>query len=31
MRQGRKVGDLKPSRHNQQEIVAMIVGAVHAA
>ena len=31
MRQGRKVGDLKPSHHNQQEIVAMIVGAVRAA
>ena len=31
MRQGRKVGDLKPGRHNQQDIVAMIVGAVHAA
>lgn len=31
MRQGRKVGDLKPGRHNQQDIVAMIVGAVQAA
>jgi ABC-type sugar transport system ATPase subunit len=31
MRQGRKVGSVKPSRHNQQDIVAMIVGAVHAA
>jgi D-xylose transport system ATP-binding protein len=31
MRQGRKVGDLKPGRHNQQDIVSMIIGAVHAA
>jgi ABC-type sugar transport system ATPase subunit len=31
LRQGQKVGDLKPSHHNQQEIVAMIVGAVRAA
>jgi len=27
MRQGRKVGELRPSRENQQEIVSMIVGA----
>ena len=27
MRQGRKVGDLRPSRENQQEIVSMIIGA----
>jgi D-xylose transport system ATP-binding protein len=27
MRQGRKVGDLRPSRANQQEIVSLIVGA----
>jgi ABC-type sugar transport system ATPase subunit len=27
LRQGRKVGELNPSRANQQEIVAMIVGA----
>jgi D-xylose transport system ATP-binding protein len=31
MRQGRKVGDLKPSKQNQQEIVALIVGAERAA
>jgi D-xylose transport system ATP-binding protein len=27
LRQGRKVGELKPSRANQQELVSMIVGA----
>ncbi len=27
LRQGRKVGELKPTRANQQELVAMIVGA----
>ncbi len=27
MRQGRKVGDIRPSKDNQQEIVSMIVGA----
>jgi ABC-type sugar transport system ATPase subunit len=27
LRQGRKVGELKPNRANQQELVAMIVGA----
>jgi ABC-type sugar transport system ATPase subunit len=27
LRQGRKVGELKPSRENQQQLVAMIVGA----
>jgi D-xylose transport system ATP-binding protein len=27
LRQGRKVGELKPSRENQQELVSMIVGA----
>jgi D-xylose transport system ATP-binding protein len=27
LRQGRKVGELKPSRASQQELVAMIVGA----
>jgi ABC-type sugar transport system ATPase subunit len=27
LRQGRKVGELKPSRDNQQELVSMIVGA----
>jgi D-xylose transport system ATP-binding protein len=27
MRQGRKVGELRPSRENQQEIVSMIIGA----
>lgn len=27
LRQGRKVGELKPGRDNQQELVAMIVGA----
>jgi ribose transport system ATP-binding protein len=27
LRQGRKVGELKPGRANQQELVAMIVGA----
>jgi ABC-type sugar transport system ATPase subunit len=27
LRQGRKVGELKPSRENQRELVAMIVGA----
>lgn len=27
LRQGRKVGELKPNRDNQQELVAMIVGA----
>src|SRR5689334_19321074 len=27
LRQGRKVGELKPSRTNQQELVSMIVGA----
>ena len=31
MRQGRKVGDLKPSKQNQHEIVALIVGAERAA
>jgi D-xylose transport system ATP-binding protein len=30
MRQGRKVGDLRPSKQNQQEIVAMIIGAERA-
>jgi D-xylose transport system ATP-binding protein len=27
MRQGRKVGDIRPSKQNQQEIVSLIVGA----
>jgi ABC-type sugar transport system ATPase subunit len=27
LRQGRKVGELKPNRANQQELVGMIVGA----
>ena len=27
LRQGRKVGELKPSRANQQELVSLIVGA----
>ena len=27
LRQGRKVGELKPGRANQQELVSMIVGA----
>jgi D-xylose transport system ATP-binding protein len=27
MRRGRKVGEIKPSRDNQQQIVAMIIGA----
>jgi hypothetical protein len=27
LRQGRKVGELKPTRENQQELVSMIVGA----
>ena len=27
LRQGRKVGELKPSRGNQQELVSLIVGA----
>ena len=27
LRQGQKVGELKPERANQQELVAMIVGA----
>jgi D-xylose transport system ATP-binding protein len=31
MRQGRKVGDLRPSRQDQQEIVALIVGAERTA
>ena len=31
MRQGRKVGDVRPDKQNQQEIVAMIVGAASAA
>ena len=31
MRQGRKVGDIKPDKDNQQDIVAMIVGAERAA
>jgi len=30
MRQGRKVGDLRPDKHNQQDIVALIVGAERA-
>ena len=30
MRQGRKVGDLRPNKQNQQEIVAMIIGAERA-
>ena len=30
MRQGRKVGDLRPDKQNQHEIVAMIVGAERA-
>lgn len=31
MRQGRKVGELRPDKQNQQEIVALIVGAGRAA
>jgi D-xylose transport system ATP-binding protein len=31
MRQGRKVGELRPDKQNQQEIVALIVGAERAA
>ena len=31
MRQGRKVGELRPDEQNQQEIVALIVGAGRAA
>ena len=31
MRQGRKVGDIRPDKQNQQDIVAMIVGAERAA
>jgi ABC-type sugar transport system ATPase subunit len=27
LRQGRKVGELKPSRANRQELVSLIVGA----
>jgi ABC-type sugar transport system ATPase subunit len=27
LRQGRKVGELKPSRDNQHELVSLIVGA----
>jgi D-xylose transport system ATP-binding protein len=27
MRRGRKVGEIKPKRDNQQQIVSMIVGA----
>jgi hypothetical protein len=27
MRRGRKVGEMHPSRENQQEIVSMIIGA----
>jgi len=27
LRQGRKVGELKPNRANQQELVSLIVGA----
>ena len=27
LRQGRKVGELRPARENQQELVSMIVGA----
>jgi D-xylose transport system ATP-binding protein len=27
LRQGRKVGELRPSRANQQQLVSMIVGA----
>ena len=27
LRQGRKVGELKPDRSNRQELVSMIVGA----
>jgi D-xylose transport system ATP-binding protein len=30
MRQGRKVGDIRPNKQNQQDIVAMIVGAERA-
>jgi D-xylose transport system ATP-binding protein len=31
MRQGRKVGDLRPDKQNQRDIVALIVGAERAA
>ena len=31
MRQGRRVGELRPQKENQQEIVAMIIGAERAA
>jgi hypothetical protein len=27
MRQGRKVGEIRPTRQNQQDIVALIIGA----
>jgi hypothetical protein len=27
LRQGRKVGELRPARSNQQDLVSMIVGA----
>jgi hypothetical protein len=27
LRQGRKVGELRPDRSNQQDLVSMIVGA----